>query len=223
MSINIPEKLTCLDELSWADISAVGKAGKAREKFALGATKVDLMKNGFKAVWKIIGFDHDVDTDGNKVPISWDLTTIYRDVLPMWDDDHNGDNWADTVWREKLNGEILELMSDELQATIVPVVKLSAKSNGEIIQTVDKLWVKSEKEMFGRNIYSHPGEGEWYEYYRQSDVPYYVEDEAGDRRWAYLRSAYYLSSYSFCSVYINGGPRVSTSDISSGVALGFCC
>ena len=48
-----------LNHLTWSEIEAIGAAGKARETFALGATKKDHMKNGYDAEWKIIGFDHD--------------------------------------------------------------------------------------------------------------------------------------------------------------------
>lgn len=218
-----PEKLTCLDELSWAEISEIGKSGKAPDTFALGATKVDIMKNGFTAVWRIIGFNHDVDAEGNIIPISWDMQTIYRDTYPMYDDDHDGGGWKNTVWREKLNGEIFDLCSDELQAIIVPCVKLTADSTGTIMQTVDKLWAKSERELFGRSIYSYPGEGKWYDYYRQEDVCYAVEDEDGDRRWAYLRSAYYNDGSFFCRVSTGGAATDHYAYYSIGLAPGFCC
>lgn len=218
-----PEKLTCLDELSWAEISEIGKSGKAPDTFALGATKVDIMKNGFKAVWRIIGFNHDVDAEGNTIPISWDMQTIYRDEYPMYDDDHDGGGWKNTVWREKLNGEIFDLLSAELQAVIVPCVKQTADSLGVIVDTVDKLWAKSERELFGRSIYSYPGEGKWYDYYRQEDVCYAVEDEDGDRRWAYLRSAYYAGGGGFCGVGADGSASADAAYFSYGLAPGFCC
>ena len=59
-----------LNHLTWSEIEAIGAAGKARETFALGATKKDHMKNGYDAEWKIIGFDHDDLADGSgKAPI----------------------------------------------------------------------------------------------------------------------------------------------------------
>lgn len=38
-----------LNHLTWSEIEAIGAAGKARETFALGATKKDHMKNGYDA------------------------------------------------------------------------------------------------------------------------------------------------------------------------------
>ena len=43
--LNFP--LHNLDNLSWAMIDEIGRAGKAKTFFALGATKKDYMKNGF--------------------------------------------------------------------------------------------------------------------------------------------------------------------------------
>ena len=60
-----------------------------------------------------------------------------------------------------------------------PVIKLTSAGScsKDIIKSICKLWLKSEKELFGRCIYSAPGEGHWYEYYRQEDVPYFALDE----------------------------------------------
>ena len=45
--LNFP--LTNLDSLSWSKIDEIGRAGKARTFFALGAPKKAHMKNGFVA------------------------------------------------------------------------------------------------------------------------------------------------------------------------------
>ena len=67
--MNLP--MTNLDHISWRRVDEIAEAGKAREYFALGATKKDYMKNGFVATYQIIGFDHDdLADDSGKAPIS---------------------------------------------------------------------------------------------------------------------------------------------------------
>ena len=92
--MNLP--MTNLDHISWRRVDEIAKAGKAREYFALGATKKDYMKNGFVATYQIIGFDHDDLADDNgKAPISWDMVNLYKDEATMREDD-NSVWWNDT-------------------------------------------------------------------------------------------------------------------------------
>ena len=92
--------------------------------------------------------------------------------------------------------------------------------SNDIIETEDKFWIKSEKETFGRCIYSAPGEGKWYEYYRQEDVPW-GKKRNGEEEWTALRSPYYSSSYTFCFVSTNGVANFNSARYSSGVAPAF--
>jgi hypothetical protein len=66
-----------------------------------------------------------------------------------------------------------------------------------------------------------PGEGHWYEYYKQEDVPYYKEDDDGNRRCNLLRSPYYFDSCTFCRVYTNGNASASGARRSDGLAPAF--
>ena len=77
--------------------------------------------------------------------------------------------------------------------------------------------------MFGRCIYSAPGEGHWYEYYRQEDVPYFALDENGDRVCQWLRSAYYNYYYTFCSVDTDGSAGYYLARYSLALLPGFSC
>ena len=116
-----------LNHLTWSEIEAIGAAGKARETFALGATKKDHMKNGYDAEWKIIGFDHDDLADGSgKAPISWDMVRAYKDEWSMNDEATNAGGWDQCKSRKRMDGELLSLCSDELQAIIKPVIKLTS-------------------------------------------------------------------------------------------------
>lgn len=214
-----------LDHLSWDEINRIGISGKARATFALGATKHDRMKNGFVAEWKIIGFGHDDLADGSgKAAISWDMVRAYKDEWAMNDESTNDGGWEKCKMNQRMNGELLALCSDELQSIIKPVIKLTSAGNRskEIIKSVCKLWLKSEKELYGRCFYSAPGEGNWYEYYRQEDVPYFVEDADGERVSQWLRSARYNNSNRFCRVLTNGYANYDYARYSLALLPGFC-
>lgn len=105
-----------------------------------------------------------------------------------------------------LDGEVYNLLPDEIVELATPVIKLTADTyNGEnnLIETEDKFWIKSEKETYGRNIYSAPGEGHWYEWYRQEDVPWH-KMRNGNNECTMLRSPNSNYSGTFCVVNTNG-------------------
>lgn len=217
--LNFP--LLNLDALSWRCIDEIGRAGKARIFFALGATKKDYMKNGFVAEYQIIGFDHDDLADGSgKAPISWDMVALYKDEIYM---KRNSESscWDESDGRTFLNGEFFDNMSDELQAIVKPVWKLTANRDGEIIKSKDRVWLKSEKELYGRCFYSYPGEGNWYELFKQEDVPYFKLNGENEKDWQWLRSVYAGGTDLFCSVNADGAAGTYNSGGSCGVAPGF--
>ena len=213
-----------LDHLSWDEINQIGLSGKAREVFALGAQKKDRMKDGFVAVWKIIGFNHDDLADGTgKAPLSWDMVRVYKEDWSWNDENTNRGGYEASDVRRRLDVEFFSLCSDELQAIIKPVIKLTSVGNcrEEIVASTCKIWLKSEKELYGHCFYSMPGEGRWYEYYQQEDVPYYKEDDDGNRRCNLLRSPYYGDSNYFCFVSTNGNATTANARYSYGLAPAF--
>ena len=218
--LNFP--LHDLDSIPWSVINDIGLAGKADTFFELGATKTDHMKNGFEAVYQIIGFNHDDLADGSgKAPISWDLVTLYKDEIYMKKDGKSS-NWETSDGRSYLNEDFFNNMSDELRSIVKPVIKCSANADGKIVKTVDRVWLKSEKELFGRCSYSSKGEGSWYAFYRLEDVPYFKYNVKGEKDWQWLRSVRASNATGFCRVGSGGSAAVNFSGSSYGVAPGFC-
>ena len=120
-------------------------------------------------------------------------------------------------------GEIYQLMPAEILEVVEPVIKLTANTYdgaNELLETECKFWIKSEKETFGRNIYSAPGEGHWYEYYRQEDVPW-GKKRNGSAEYTMLRSPCYYGSSYFCIVSSSGGANAGSAGYSYGVAPAF--
>ena len=218
--LNFP--LLDLDAISWRCIDEIGRAGKARTFFALGATKKDYMKNGFVAEYQIMDFDHDdLADDSGKAPISWDMVALYKDEIYM---KRNSEPscWDECDGRTFLNGEFYDNMSDELRAIVKPVWKLNANKSGEIVKSKDYVWLKSEKELFGRAIYSNDGEGHWYALFMQEDFPWFKLNGENKRDWQWLRSVFAGGTYPFCRVRPGGSASTTASGSSSGVAPGFC-
>ena len=218
--LNFP--LTNLDSLSWSKIDEIGRAGKARTFFALGATKKDYMKNGFVAEYQIMDFDHDdLADDSGKAPISWDMVALYKDEIYM---KRNSESscWDECDGRTFLNGEFYDNMSDELRAIVKPVWKLTANKNGEIVKSKDYVWLKSEKELYGRTFYSNDGEGYWYVLFMQENFPWFKLNGDNEKDWQWLRSVRAGSTRYFCFVYADGSPSGNASGNSFGVAPGFC-
>ena len=166
----------CLDNMPWRSLKGLGDM--APDFLKLGDFKNVRLTDGTMVQFRIIGFRHDVTKSGRILPLSWEMV----DCLPKrhrWNsDDTNRGSWGATELFHKMNdeyGEIYQLMPAEILEVVEPVIKLTANTYdgaNELLETECKFWIKSEKETFGRNIYSAPGEGHWYEYYRQEDVPW---------------------------------------------------
>lgn len=210
-----------LDHISWGRVNEIAASGKAREYFALGATKKDYMKNGFVATYQIIGFDHDDLADNSgKAPLSWDMVDLYKDEKTMRG---NGDSvwWKDTDIRNFLNGDFKNNVSDELAAVVKTVWKLSANRKGEMEKTADDFWLKSEQELYGRAFWSYGGEGFWYEFYKQENIVYFKKNINNEKDWQWLRSVFADVSDGFCRVRTSGSAYHSYARYSFGFAPAF--
>ena len=74
--------------------------------------------------------------------------------------------------------------------------------------------------MYGRTIYSAPGEGHWYEWYRQENVPWY-KLRNGNREYTMLRSQMKDDSSTFCCVNTSGDALYYNAWNSLGLAPAF--
>ena len=214
--------MTNLDHISWRRVDEIAKSGKAREYFALGATKKDYMKNGFVATYQIIGFDHDDLADNSgKATISWDMVNLYKDESAMRRDG-NSVWWDDSDIRSFLNEDFKNNVSDDLAVIVKPVYKQSVDRNGNMQKTIDEFWLKSEQELYGRKFWSYGGEGHWYEFYAQENILYCKKNTKGENDWQWLRSVHAVNSYYFCIVNTSGSAYDDIASSSRGFAPAFC-
>lgn len=214
----------CLDSFPWRSLKGCGQMAPAM--FKVGDYKNEVLKDGSRVQFRIIGFNHDKTRSGIVLPYTWEAVDCLPNRYPWNQTDTNEGSWGGTWLRRQMNdpdGRIYQLMPDELIELAVPVIKLTADTytgQNNLIETEDKFWIKSEKETFGRNIYSAPGEGHWYEYYRQEDVPWGKKRNGADE-YTLLRSPYYYNAYNFCFVYTNGTAATDYSRNSYGLAPAF--
>jgi hypothetical protein len=214
----------CLDSFPWRSLKGCGEMAPAM--FKVGDFKNDQLKDGSPVQFRLIGFKHDRTRSGVVLPMTWEMVDCMPNRYSWNQRDTIEGSWGGTQLRRAMNdpdGSIYKLMPDEIIEVAVPVVKLTANTyNGEnsIIETEDLFWVKSEKETFGRNIYSSPGEGHWYEWYRQEDNPWYKKRN-GNREHTMLRSPRSSNSTFFCIVYTNGTAGANNAYNSFGLAPAF--
>lgn len=214
----------CLDGFPWRSLKGCGAMAPAM--FKVGDYKNDVLKDGTPVQFRIIGFNHDKTRAGIILPFTWEMVDCLPNRYPWNRQDTTEGSWARTFLRHEMNdldGSVYNLLPDEIVELAVPVIKLTADTyNGEnnLIEIEDKFWIKSEKEMYGRNIYSAPGEGHWYEYYRLEDEPWY-KLRGGQREYTMLRSPYYNNAIGFCYVYTNGYASNTRASNSLGLAPAF--
>ncbi len=214
----------CLDNFPWRSLKGFGKMAPAM--FHVGDYKNDFLKDGSPVQFRIIGFNHDKDQFGQLIPMTWETVDCMPRQYPWNRRDTNEGSWPATYLHHLMNdldGDVYNLMPDEIVKLATPAVKLTADTfNGEnnIIESIDRFWIKSEKETFGRCIFSAPGEGRWYEYYRQEDVPWQKKRRGSDE-YTMLRSPLYNNATHFCYVYTNGNANIHYASISRGLAPAF--
>ena len=145
----------------------------------------------------------------------------------MNDEATNEGGWKKSEMRRYLNEDVFKLLPQELQECIKPVVKTTYEPSTEnkLTQTIDKLFLLSEVEVFGTARYSKEGEGRQYEGLQslQERVLGYCPLTYKYEPYAccyWLRSPCSGSGSGFCCVYANGG--VTSSNAYGGYGVSPC-
>ncbi len=213
----------CLDYMPWSSLYGLGSMAPGILK--PGDFKNDFLKDGSPVQFRLIGLNHDVTKSGDIVPMTWEMVDCMPNRYPWEREEDSHGPWPTTdLWcrMNDPNGDIYKLMPDSILEFAVPILKLSADvaNGGAIIESEDKFFIKSEVEMFGRSIFSTPGEGKWYEWYRQENVPWY-KMRNGDREYTMLRSQVENEPTTFCTVLSGGNADFNGSRYSYGLAPAF--
>lgn len=219
----LPAKDT-LQNMSWADIQKVSKAGKASEYWAIGDTKT-VSINIQTYTFEIIGFDHDTPTDTSsygrsKAGITFQMRDLMTATYTMNSTATNSGGWKDSSMRATL-GNIYNNCYD-VKSFIVPVNKETnvGGNTSSLVTTSDKLFLLTETEVFGTTSYAYPKHGTQYAYYRNGGST--IKKKSGSAFPWWLRSPTYSYTLYFSSVTSDGTSTCYPADNSHGVSFAFC-
>ena len=209
-----PQKINCTDK---EFIEYINSTPDITERFGVGDYKIIDTYTGERLKIVIIDTNKDNLADGSgKARVT--LGVMFMDGLyEMNKESTNATGWKDSKMRTVYMERIFRLLPKIYRDNIKPVLKLTSAGSRsrEIVTTTDKLFLFSEVEVTGVNLYAFAGEGEQYEYFYD---PQYRRFD----RYTWLRSPYCDSSYYFCYVGSGGGSNCNSANNSYGVAFGFC-
>lgn len=165
-----------------------------KRAYPVGAIKEVDLKDGSKLKLQVA---HRKD-DGGLLVAFYDLLTNDGDGYAMNSTRTTKGGYKDCDARKRLNGEILDLLPDDLVKYIVPT-KVDV-GNGEFVE--DKIFLPSIFELFGKKSIASYEEGEQLELFKDwhNRIAGCPNEEYGCSYWT--RSVY--SAESFCYVYDNG-------------------
>lgn len=204
-------KTISFSDCSWKEFINITRAGRVRDFFKVSEKKEITLKNGEKVKIAIAGFDHDISETGETLPITLTFVDSLAEGYFMNAMATNKGGWKDCTMRKKTMQEIFNLLPDELQAIIV-----ASKKDGE---TIDKLFLPSEIEVFGKTVYSEDKDNKQYDFYKDkyNRIKFRTDDE-DDSGWWWLRSPYSGGSIDFCMVGSNGNAGNYDASDTSGVS-----
>ena len=175
--------------------------------------------NGVDYQIDIIGKNHDDYSDGSgKAPLTFQLHDFYGEQKNMNGADTNTVGWTSCAMRRVHLPTILSKMPVEVQNGIRDVNKETSPGNtsNNINTTADKLFLLSEKEVFGTSGYTAYNEGHQYEYYKDSNKT----NKSGAFWW--LRSPYISNAKDFCLVDYKGQLYHEFASTAFKVSFAFC-
>ena len=164
---------------SWSTIKTLSEAGLASVVWSVGDEKEIILSTGEKITMVILGFNHDNLTGGGKAGVTLGMKNCLSTNYVMNPTSTNAGGWSESTMRTSTMQTLYGLLPDEVKAVIKPVDKVTARYDrgGALDTTSDKLFLFSQREVMGNNMYSKtsqmsfPNEGEQYEYFKNAPIP----------------------------------------------------
>ena len=205
----------------WNSIIAACHSGSVPSTWVVGNSKT-MTINGASYQVDIIGKNHDTYASGGKAPLTFQLHDCYGETKNMNSSNTNSGGWKNSAMRTTHLPAILALMPTEVQNGIREVNKLTSagSQSATINTTADKLFLLSEVEIFGLNLYSAAGEGTQYDYYKAGNRS--VKNWNGSAADWWERSPDPSVYVGFCIVSSYGEFYIELDSAADGVAFGFC-
>lgn len=212
-----------LENFTWSEIDEYGQMGVASNLFSVGDTKDDIV-NGETITFEIIGFNTDDLADGSgKAPITWDTKKVINTAKAMNSNNTNTTSFVDSELNGWLNGEFYNSLPEDMKSAIKQVKKKTStggSSNQTIRDDSYKLFLLSESEVFGTNVYSLQGEGNKYSIFTSTTV--YKKDNKGQSATWWLRSPAKKSNSAFCAGSSLGKITSTNSETAKSICFAFC-
>ena len=243
-----PEPRAALADYSWAELSqiadliAAADTDAEAEDIAVeynlcaadgsldGSDTKDLeLADGTTVAVRIAGFRHDELADGSGVAGITFIAEAPLAEMAMCPNSDKGSGWRDTTLREWMNGELMDLLPEELSGAVVTVSKLTnpvAGTGTEQIVTEDSLWLPSYSELTGTARSGSELEGEQYQLFADLGVDGGGATEAlalDDGTYWWERSPDPSNEAWFMCVGPDGAAATSHRPATpNGVVAGFC-
>lgn len=213
-----------LNDMTWEEIKDSIHEGFADKAFAIGDTKSITLTTGEKAEVVIIGFEHDTISALNQKA---GITFAFKNILDGWfemnETDTSDGGWAKSKMRNTYMQRIFAVLPKDLQDLIVTVDKVTGVGGGknETETTKDKLFLLSQREVFGNSEDVADFEGKQYPYFEKEEnrIAYRNNKNAS---WWWLRSPYLADSHIFCYVSNSGSADDGWATNGDGVRPAFC-
>ena len=134
----------------------------------------------------------------------------------------NAGGWNSSDIRDYLNNTFLLTLPDDLQAVIsAKPVKATIGGQSNTLQTAeDKIWIPTEKEVFGQITYSGSAENavnNMYPIFTDAASRVRTQGANGAAVYVWLASPYIGNSTHFCLVSASGAPSYAYASTSYGV------
>lgn len=222
-----------LNDLSWAQINALGTAGVLGKMFALGDTK-DVTLSGIGTMTlQIADFDHDYlsgATTANKAAVTFLCKNLLYQTYQMNSSDTNNGGFPSSPLRSTLDGSIYNALPSDLKAVIKTAYKWYGTGNNTTNGkwSGHKLWLPLTFEMFGESSYSPAterttGNARQYPIFVDNASRIKKMNNGGDSaRWYWLASPDASNSTGFCYVGSDGSSSNYYASGSLGVCFGLC-
>lgn len=207
-----------LNDYSWEEITFRTAKGIAEECFKIGDEKKIVLQNGEQLVVQIYDFNHDMrERKQIKAGITFGLKYLLPQERVMNSNETAARGWETSDMRRWLNEELFFQLPEDLQKEIVMVEKRTAggENGQEIVTTVDRLFLFSEIEVFGKNHHSHFGEGSQYPIFQNTRARCF---NGGD---TYPYSTRSIGPYDTYATVLSDGSN-DYGNTSMGVVFGFC-
>lgn len=213
-----------IERLTWQEVYDIAYAGDAPTIFPKGTKKTLTLTTNEVITAEVADFNHDTLQDGSTAPISFIMKNCFNQTYQMNSSATNAGGWKDSALRTTLNSTILNTFPSDLKSLIKYTKKQRYNGGGSVstLNTVyDKLWIPSEKELFGTYSYTG-GSGEGTQYPIFTDNASRIKYRNGSAQYYWTSSAYGSYAGYFVAVRTDGGVRDSGASSSNGVVAGFC-